>query len=118
MPETGESKQQTFDRGYTAGGIAEQLARHDQHFLTINGSIERTATALEALRSDVRALQEQLVADAATRIMLAAALKEAEQKRISASEERYSPYARAFAVVAVLGTLIATFFTIYQFTNN
>lgn len=95
-----------FDKGYTAGGIAERLDRHDYRLNTINGSIARTADALEGLRSDVKGIQNQMVADASTRIALAAALKEAEEKRLGASEQRMMPYTRVFAFVIVACAIV------------
>lgn len=101
----GETPQEAFDRGHTAGEIAEQLRRHDTHFAQINGSIDRTANALEGLRLDVQRLADQAEASAATVIATAAALKDAEDARRNVADQSWSPFARVFATVAALAAV-------------
>lgn len=100
-----ETPGEAFDRGHTAGEIAAQLRGHDAHFAQINGSIDRTAEALEGLRLDVQRLASEATSAAATVVTTAQALKDADDARRRTAEQSWSPFARLFAVVAALAAL-------------
>jgi hypothetical protein len=104
-----ESAREAFDRGHTAGEIAEQLRRHEDHLAKINGSTEKTAQALVALGEtqqqmalQLQRLADQAASDARTRVATATALKDADEARRNLDDQRWSPFARVFAVVAGL----------------
>lgn len=108
-----ESSQEAFDRGHTAGEIAEQLRRHEDHLAKINGSTEKTAQALEALNGtqqqmalQLQRLADQMQASAKTVIATAAALKDADDARRNLDDQRWSPVARVFATVAALAAAV------------
>ena len=107
----GESSHEAFARGVTAGEVAEQLRRHDTHFSQINGSIDRTAAALEGLRLDVQGLRDQMKADQKTVVVTAQALKDEGQARRDKSDTNWVPVARLFAVVAAIGTALGIYLT-------
>lgn len=107
-----ETTQEAFDRGHTAGEIAEQLRRHENHLAKINGSTEKTAVALSALNDtqqqmalQLQRLADQMQSSAKTVIATAAALKDADEARRNADDQSWSPYARAFAAVAALAAV-------------
>lgn len=91
-----------FDRGHEAGEIAgkidARLAGHDRHFLDINGSIAKVGAELHVINLTVQRLADQAIARDATAIALAAALKEA-------SEKRWSPFARLWLVVGAVAAV-------------
>jgi hypothetical protein len=95
-----------YDRGVTAGGIAERLASHDRHFETINGSLERVAEEMHKLRLAVQRLGDQAISDATTRVTTAAALKDAEEARRSRTETAWSPIQKILAVLAGFAVLV------------
>lgn len=109
----GESPQEAFDRGHTAGEIAEQLRRHEDHLAKINGSTEKTALALVGLNEtqqqmalQLQRLADQMQASAKTVIATAAALKDADEARRNMDDQRWSPFARVFAVIAALAASV------------
>lgn len=100
-----ESPQEAFARGVTAGEIAEQLRRHEDHLDRINGSTERTARALEQQAMALQRIADQMDADRATVITTAKALKDR-------AESSWAPVARIGFVLmvaaAVVGVIIAS----------
>ena len=110
MPETSESE---YDRGHAAGGIDARLAEHDGHFRRINGSIENVASELAKLNLSLQRLADQRVADNATVITTAAALKEAEQARRDRSDRSWTPVARVAVVVSMLVAVVGVVLAIY-----
>ena len=94
-----------YDRGHTAGGIAERLASHDRHFKAINGSLADIAKEMHALTLAVQRLGDQAVARDATVVTTAAALRDADEARRAQADRSWSPYARAIAVVGALAAL-------------
>jgi hypothetical protein len=56
MPETPQSN---FEQGRESGRQDQKLAEHAEHLAAINGSVEKTATAMAALTEEVRALREE-----------------------------------------------------------
>ncbi len=106
MPDPGKSD---YERGHTAGEIAAKLDRHDEHFRQINGSIDRTAEAIEGLRLDVQRLFDQGEADARTRVTTAAALKEAVDTRRGSIARTIALVGSAVAVASLaLAVYLAT----------
>ena len=99
-----ETAQEAYDRGTVAGKIDARLAGHDQHFATINGSLEKVASELHELKLAVQRLGDQAVSRDATVVTTAAALKDAEDARRSKSEQTWSPFAKT---ITVLGVCIA-----------
>jgi hypothetical protein len=113
-----ETSPGAYDRGVKAGEIAEQLRRHDIHFSEINGSIDRTARALEGLRLDVQRLADQAESDAKTRIATAQALKDAEDVRRNTAETRWTPVQRGIAVLGALLTAAGFALALYLATGR
>lgn len=104
-----DKAQSDFERGQIAGKIEARLAGHDQHFATINGSIEKVAKELATLTLAVQRLGDQAISRDATVITTAAALKDAEAARRNADDQSWSPIARFIAAAGVILTL-ATFY--------
>jgi hypothetical protein len=95
----GDSPENDYDRGHLAGGIEERLSSHDRHFVAINGSLERIADEMHAMAMAIQRLADQSIADAATRVTTAAALKDADEARRITQDQNWSPVSRAIALV-------------------
>jgi len=113
------SEPSDYDRGVTAGGVQQQLANHDQHFKVINGSIVdgKNATMelkeeIHELRLAIQRLADQAIARDATVVTTAAALKDAEEARRNTADQRWSPWQKAFAVIAAIGVLVGVYFAL------
>jgi hypothetical protein len=113
-----ETAKEAFDRGETAGQIAERLAGHDRHFAAINGSLERIANEMHAMSLTQQALSTALtnglrqIADQQTErdrtvLTTAKALKDAEEARRDKTEQSWSPFQRLFAVLGALAAVAA-----------
>jgi hypothetical protein len=120
-----ETAQDAFDRGRTAGEIAETLRRHDQHLGAINGSTEKTALALESLAQaqhkmamQLQRLADQAESDAKTRVATASALKDAEEARRNVAETKWTPVARMVALVSVTATVAGLIIAFYGFRGR
>lgn len=50
-----DSEDTAYERGRIDGEVTERLRAHDQHFLAINGSIERMQASLTGLTEEIRA---------------------------------------------------------------
>ena len=104
MPDDG-----AYERGVSAGEIAQRLHDHDRHFETLNGSMGDVARELRGLTLAVQRLGDAANADRATVITTATALEKADQARRDTSESRWSPTAKVIAVIgalAAVGTVI------------
>jgi len=99
-----------YERGHRAGGIDQRLDEHDRHFNKINGSMQTVADRLHELTLAVQGLRAQAEADARTRVATAAALKDADDARRRASEQTWSPWTKAFAVLAALASAVGLYF--------
>jgi hypothetical protein len=106
------SEPSDYDRGVTAGAIETRLAGHDKHFEALNGSLARVADELHGLKLAMQRLADQAVARDATVITTAAALKDADEARRRAADQRWSPWQKAFAVIATLGVVAGLYFTL------
>jgi hypothetical protein len=120
-----ETPQDAYERGVTAGEIAETLRRHDDHLERINGSTEKTAQALVALNEtqqmmalQLQRLADQAESDAKTRVATAAALKDADEARRNQDETWWTPVARSIALLGALVALVGLFVTIYLATGR
>jgi phage-related minor tail protein len=100
---------QEYDRGHVAGGIDERLNEYGRHFTKINGSIDRFTDEMRQVRMAVQGLTDAADADRATAITLAAALEKAETARRHAAEKSWTPFTKAFAIIAALGVLVTVF---------
>ena len=94
-----------YNSGVIAGRIAERLDGHDTHFADINGSIKDLIGEVHGLRLDVQQLGLQAIARDATVVTTAAALKDADQARRDSAVQRWSPMAKALAVIGVLAAV-------------
>jgi hypothetical protein len=113
-----ETPQEAYDRGDAAGRIAQRLDGYDQHFRIINGSIDRSATAITELSMQVQRLADQAVADAKERVTTAEAVEKARRDAASAleseravradrSKQAWTPFERILAVLGGLAALAA-----------
>jgi hypothetical protein len=108
----GETPDSVYERGESAGRRDARLDGHDVHFAAINGQLAKFANEVHALTLSVQRLGDQLIADAATVLATAAALKDAEsarREREAAKREQkdraWSPWARLAAAVGALAGL-------------
>lgn len=108
-----ETPQAAYERGTIAGEINARLAAHDRHFAQINGSVEKVAVELHGLTLAVQRLGDQAVARDATVVSTAAALKEAEDARRDRTEQSWSPWTKAFAVLAAVATAVGLYYLIF-----
>lgn len=105
-------EKEAFERGEIAGRIEARLNGHDQHFAAINGSMASVAAEMHNLTLAVQGLRDQAIADAATVLKTASALKDAEEARRDKSEQSWTPLTRAFAVIATIATIIGVYLTL------
>jgi hypothetical protein len=96
-----------YDAGHTAGAIDARLAGHDAHFAKINGSIERVADEMAGMKLLLQRLADSADADRKTVVVTAAALKDAEEARRSTTNDRWSPWQKAIALITGAGALAA-----------
>jgi negative regulator of sigma E activity len=104
VPEDG-----AYERGVTAGEIAQRLHAHDEHFQKLNGSMDGVAKALNGLTLAVQRLGDAADADRATVKTTAEALEKAELARRNASKRQWAPLTRigvAAAAVAALASVV------------
>lgn len=87
-----------YRRGHEAGGIAERLDSHDEHFRKINGSIEKSADALYQLSREVHDLKVIVQA----RESADAAFSNADQHRRTVNERSWSLAARLTIAAGVV----------------
>jgi predicted nucleic acid-binding Zn-ribbon protein len=106
-----ESREQAFDRGMEAGRVAEQLAAHGEHLGKINGSVEKSANALEALTNAVTELQTQSRNDREKLATTAEAVQKANDQNWRKLQRRFAKalYALSFLLVVliILGVYLA-----------
>lgn len=100
-----------YDRGHVAGRIEARLAGHDQHFSKLNGTTSELKGEMSAFAMQLQRIADQLVADAATRVQLADALRLAEEARRASEHDQRAKRAHRFSptlfIVAVLSVIIA-----------
>ena len=106
MPDDG-----AYERGVSAGEIAQRLHDHDRHFTALNGSLGDVAAELRGLTLAVQRLGDAAESDRATVISTATALEKADQARRDTSERHWSPLTR-FGVMAAAAAALATVVTI------
>lgn len=112
--------QESYDRGHAAGevagSVAEQLRRHDNHFVRINGSVDHVALEVAGLRADlaserevtrlaIQKIEDLMMANAGTVTATAQALAFAEETRRRQAETTWSPVAKAIAIVGAVAAL-------------
>lgn len=107
-----ESPEAAFDRGVTAGEIAARLANHDLHFTSINGHIGDLTGEIHGMRMDIQRLADQAQASAKTLLATAEALRAANEARTRQATRNWLPWARGFAVLAAIATLISIVTTV------
>lgn len=100
MSSAGE--QEAFARGVTAGEIAEQLRRHEDHLGRINGSIDRTADALEQQAMALQRMADSMEADRKTVVVTAQALKDEGEARRNVDDGKWLPVGRGLPVLMAL----------------
>lgn len=108
----GETHQDAEDRGFAAGLIEARLRAHDDHFLRINGNIDRLADEVHKLNLGTQRLGDEASAAAKTVVTTAAALKAADDARRTVSDTAWTPFSRflaALAGVAVVAGLLIQF---------
>jgi hypothetical protein len=100
-----EMPDDAYERGVSAGEIAQRLKDHDRHFERLNGSLGDVAKELHGLTLAVQQLGLQAIARDATVVTTAAALKDAEQARRDNSERHWSPMMRLAVVIGAMATV-------------
>ena len=93
-----------YERGKIQGRTDNRLDDHDVHFAKINGSVEGLRDEVAKLALAIQRLIDQGVANAATVVTTASALKDADQARRDKATQTWSPFAKT---VTVLGVVIA-----------
>jgi hypothetical protein len=100
-----------YEQGVVAGRIEQRLAQHDDHFDKINGSMQRLADEMHNLALSTQRLGDSVVADRATALVTAEALKNADIQRREKAEQSWTPLAKAItillAVAAITGAILA-----------
>lgn len=101
---------ETFERGRVIGAIRARLDEHDQHFTSLNGSIDKLTTAVVGTNYSLDRLvtQDEMREDNA--LATARALKEAEEARKAHSEQVWTPVSRVISIlsgIAASGTIVS-----------
>lgn len=101
-----------YERGEQAGRIEARLAGHDRHFAAINGHLATLAEQLTSITLAMQRLADSAIAREDTVIATAKTLADADKARRSASDQRWSPWAKLFAVVGVVGVVVAIYLSL------
>jgi hypothetical protein len=127
-----ESSQAAFERGHRAGGVEAQLAEHQKHLQTINGSIDRGVDGLASVNLTVQHMYDELTAKldtviatakaaADTVVATAEALRQqgdaqrtADQDATTKSDRSWTPFTRFFAVLAATATGVVIWATLFR----
>jgi hypothetical protein len=127
-----ESSQEAFERGHRAGGVEAQLAEHQKHLQTINGSIDRGVDGLASVNLTVQHMYDELTAKldtviatakaaADTVVATAEALRQqgeaqrtADQDATTKSDRSWTPFTRFFAVLAATATGVVIWATLFR----
>ena len=129
-----------YDRGHeagvTAGTIEARLARHEDHFVRINGSLgdmveqlkEMAATdaartlAIQRLADQAEASARSVIATAEALekavVATANALEKADIARRNRSTQSWTAWQRAIAVIAAVSSVVATYMLIRSATRG
>ncbi len=105
-----------FERGLKEGRIDAKLDEHSRHLAAVNGSIERSATALESVAKEVRDLRvafdtQVKTAEAATKALA----NETERRRealavsVSAGDQTFSRRHALAGLMVSAGAVLLTF---------
>jgi len=102
-----ETRQDTYNRGLLDGQIAVRLDHHDERLVAQDHLLERTIDITAVLTSTVQTLTEARVTDAATRIALAAAVKESKDQAEAQSQKGWSPITKFSVVIGAVAVIWA-----------
>lgn len=95
-----------FERGHHIGGQDAQLAQHERRLDVVNGSIIDSKKAIEVLTLAVQQLVDKFEASAQAAIMLAAALKDADEARRNMAVQAAQPTQRRQALILVVASVV------------
>lgn len=98
-----------YDRGHLAGGIDARLAGHDKHFAAINGSLADLAKEMHTLTLAVQRLADSADADRRTVVTTAAALKDAEDVRRTATTTSWAPWAKLATAIGAIAAAVGVY---------
>ncbi len=105
---TAQPDSDAYDRGHLAGRIDQRLAGHDQHFAKLNGSTAELVVKVEEVARAVQRLADQATADAATRLQLASALRDADAARRASDHDQRAVRAHKLSPWLVALTVAST----------
>lgn len=102
-----------YDRGKLDGEVGAALARHENHFQRMNGSLDEMTAELHALAMSVQRLADLGDAREKTVKDTAIALKVADDQRRNAGDTKRAPLtlviAAASVIVAAITAIISTY---------
>lgn len=112
-----------YERGHKQGGVEEQISEHGRRLDKINGTIVDFTRALNEQKVDItkamgrlelaiQRLGDQAEANAATAIVTARALKDAEEARRAKAEQSWTPIGKmiaALGAVAAIATVVGLY---------
>src|SRR5665647_944879 len=84
-----ETTQQAYVRGVEMGKIVIRLDHHDEQIDATNALLARTVDISQTMASTVQTLTQTIVSDAATRVAVAEAVKDAEDTQDAHSRAKW-----------------------------
>lgn len=129
MPDESEAVKTARAEGKTEGReegrIEATLQEHSRHLLAVNGSQERAAKDIEDVKRTlhdgfrimdmaIQKLTDQAESREKAVDKAAEAVESDRQARKESTEERYSPWQKVFAVIAVLSILLNAYLTLFR----
>ena len=109
---TTETPQGDYDRGVLDGRVAVRLDHHDAEIAATNTVLAKTVDIAQVLTSTVQTLTEARVTDAATRIALAEAVKEARDTSEDQAKKSWTPAAKLIAALGSVVTVVAVLWAV------
>ena len=96
-----------YERGVTAGQIAQRLLEHDRHLVKVTGTIEHMSVDLTDVKMALQRMADSMDADRVTVVKTASALKDADDARRQKGGQRWSPLARVAATATTIAAVLS-----------
>ena len=102
-----ETRQDIYNRGLLDGQVSARLDHHDEQIEASNAAQAQMVKIAATLTSTVQTLTEARVTDAATRIALAAAVKESKDQAEAQSQKGWSPITKFSVIIGSVAVIWA-----------
>ena len=109
-----ETTQQAYVRGVEMGKIVIRLDHHDEQIDATNALLARTVDISQTMASTVQTLTQTIVSDAATRVAVAEAVKDAEDTQDAHSRAKWTPLVKFATILGALVGVLGILWTIFS----